>query len=73
MLFGGRTSSTNAEIVGGSSGFKPVFLKQKLKPFLKDGQMFTLAHSGDRSCGIPDGETFVIVGGGEQIHKFVTR
>ena len=35
--------------------------------------MFTLAHSGDRSCGIPDGETFVIVGGGEQIHKFVTR
>ena len=35
--------------------------------------MFTLAHSGDRSCGIPDGETFVIVGGGEQIHKFATR
>ena len=35
--------------------------------------MFTLAHSGDRSCGIPDGETFVIVGGGEEIHKFATR
>ena len=32
---------------------------------------FDLAHSGYLSCGIPDGETYVLTGGGE--HNFVTR
>ena len=32
---------------------------------------FDLTHSGYLSCGIPDGETYVLTGGGK--HNFVTR
>ena len=45
----------------------------EIKTCFTDGRTFTLAHSGDRACGIPDGDTFVMVGGGEQIHNFATR
>ena len=35
------------------------------------GYTFALAHSGYLSCGIPDGDTYVLTGGGK--HNFVTR
>ena len=74
MLLGGRHSETNAEIVGGSSGYNYRFFSTEIKTlFFTDGKTFTLVHSGDRACGIADGDTFVMVGGGEQIHNFATR
>ena len=39
------------------------------------GENFTLSHSGYAACGIPDGETIVMTGGGHgsNSHSFVTR
>ena len=50
-----------------------ILVLTEIKKCFTDGRMFTLVHSGDRACGISDGETFVMVGGGEQIHNFATR
>ena len=35
------------------------------------GETFSLEHSGDLTCGIPDGETIVMIGGYD--HNYVTR
>ena len=35
------------------------------------GATFSLRHSGEEACGIPDGETLILTGG--DIHTFVTR
>ena len=36
-----------------------------------DGEFFDLAHNGFLTCGIPDGDSFVLTGG--LLHNFVTR
>ena len=36
-----------------------------------DGGFFDLAHNGYLTCGIPDGDSFVLTGG--LLHNFVTR
>ena len=84
VLFGGsdeddqkdKPSAETAEVVPGvnnPSAFPP----------LSEGCTFELKHNGERTCGIPDGKTFVLTGGGIpfldgkrrglELHNFVTR
>ena len=39
--------------------------------FCSGGTILSLSHSADRSCGIPDGETIIMIGG--ESHNYVTR
>ena len=68
VLLGGWTSEARltAEIV-------PGIAKQRYQLLIifPGGATFSLEHSGDLTCGIPDGETIVLIGG--LLHNYVTR
>ena len=68
VLLGGNTNAVKltAEIVPGIS-----LSKCKLPIPIPGGATFSLRHSGDLACGIPDGETLILTGGAG--HNFVTR
>ena len=63
VLLGGDSPPT-AEILPGEE------IEVKLS-FPSGGATFPLKHSGENSCVIPDGETFILTGG--KNHTYVTR
>ena len=53
------------------SGFFPI---RRYPPgFSTGGRNFALNHSAWGACGIPDGETIVMIGGFNPTHNYVTR
>ena len=69
VLLGGWTSEARltAEIVPGVAK-QSILASIFVSP---GGATFALEHSGDLTCGIPDGETIVLIGG--LLHNYVTR
>ena len=68
VLLGGEDNAAQltAEIVPGFEKWPSFHLF-----FVAGGGTFDLRHSGNRACGIPDGDTIVMTGG--YLHDYVTR
>ena len=72
VLLGASAGGRSVDIVPGFSKQSSNFSPYDLCPGGGGFEFDELMHSGDRACGIPDGET-IVMSGGFPLHSYVTR
>ena len=66
-------STDSIVLLGGSSDATRLTAIEIPPGFSTGGRNFALNHSAWGACGIPDGETIVMIGGFNPTHNYVTR
>ena len=66
-------STDSIVLLGGSSDATRLTAIEIPPGFSTGGRIFALNHSAWGACGIPDGETIVMIGGFNPTHNYVTR
>ena len=66
-------STDSIVLLGGSSDATRLNAIEIPPGFSTGGRNFALNHSAWGACGIPDGETIVMIGGFNPTHNYVTR